>query len=145
MDGLHLLPSLIQQEDWMMKLYLKDAYLQVPIHPDQHHLLQFQWQSKSYQFKCLPFRLSAAPQVFTKLLKPVVNFLHQMDIRLIIYIYLDDILTLHQAKDQLELLVPQACQLFKALGLLMNKKKSLLTPAQCLEFLEFHILYAIAL
>ena len=75
MEGLHLLPSLIQQEDWMVKLDLKDAYLQVPIHPEQHHLLQFQWQQKTYQFKCLPFGLSAAPRVFTKLLKPVVGFL----------------------------------------------------------------------
>ena len=33
-------------EDWMVKLDLKDAYLQVPIHPGQHHLLQFQWQKK---------------------------------------------------------------------------------------------------
>lgn len=48
---------------------------------------------------------------------------------------MDDILILHQAKDQLELLVPQVCQLFEALGLLINKKKSLLIPAQCLEFL----------
>ena len=53
--------------------------------------------------------------------------------------YLDDILILHQAKDQLELLVPQVCQLFEALGLLINKKKSLLIPAQCLEFLGFQI------
>ena len=60
-----------------------------------------------------------------------------MGIRLIIY--LDDILILHQAKDQLELLVPQVCQLFEALGLLINKKKSLLIPAQCLEFLGFQI------
>ena len=46
MEGLHPLPSLIQQKDWMVKLDLKDAYLQVPIHPGQHHLLQFQWQKQ---------------------------------------------------------------------------------------------------
>ena len=123
MEGLCILPSLIQQDDWMVKLDLKDAYLQVPIHPSQHHLLQFQWQRKTYQFKYLPFGLSTAPQVFTKLLKPVVGFLLQMGIQLIIY--LDDILILHQAKDQLELLVPQVCQLFEALGPLRNKKKSM--------------------
>ena len=33
--GSHILPFLIQQEDWMVKLDLKDAYLQVVIHPDQ--------------------------------------------------------------------------------------------------------------
>ena len=96
MESLHLLPSLIQQEDWTVKLDLKNAYLQVPIHLCQYHLLQYQWQRKTYQFKCLPIGLSAAPRVFTKMLKPVVGFLCQMGIRLIIY--LDDILILHQAK-----------------------------------------------
>ena len=34
MEGLHFLPDLIQSEDWMIKLDLKDAYLQVPIHTE---------------------------------------------------------------------------------------------------------------
>ena len=50
MEGLHTLPDLIQLEDWMIKLELKDAYLQVPIHTDHQHLLQFQWGSRTYQF-----------------------------------------------------------------------------------------------
>ena len=137
MEGLHLLPSLIQQGDWMVKLDLKDAYLQVAIHPGHHQFLQFQCQSKTYQFKCLPFGLSAAPRVFTKLLKPVVGLLRQMGVRMIIY--LDDILILHETKMLLEPLVSQICQLLEALGLLINRKKSLLTPTQQLEFLGFQI------
>ena len=38
-------------------------------------------------------------------------------------------------------LVLQVCQLFEALGLLINKKKSLLIPAQSLEFLGFQICF----
>ena len=120
-----------------MKLDLKDAYLQVPIHPDHHKFLQFQWEGKTYQFKCLPFGLSVAPRVFTKLLKPVVGLLRQMGIRMIIY--LDDILILHQCIALLETLVIQVCQLFEALGLMINRKKSLLAPTQQLEFLGFLI------
>ena len=33
MEGLHLLPDLLQSGDWMVKMDLKDAYLQVPINP----------------------------------------------------------------------------------------------------------------
>ena len=137
MEGLHLLPSLIQQGDWMAKLDLKDAYLQVAIDPNYHQFLQFQWQGSTYQFKCLPFGLSAAPRVFTKLLKPVIVLLRQLGTRLIIY--LDDILLLHQSKQQLEVLVVQICQLFEALGLMINRKKSLLSPTQRLEFLGFQV------
>ena len=34
MEGIHVLPDLIQQGDWMIKLDLKDAYLQLPIHKE---------------------------------------------------------------------------------------------------------------
>ena len=68
MEGLHLLPDLLQPKDWMAKLDLKDAYLQVPIHQSHQHLLTFLWEEKYYRFTCLPFGLSSAPRVFTKLI-----------------------------------------------------------------------------
>ena len=86
MEGLYLLPALFQTQEWMVKMDLKDAYLQIPIHPDYQHLLTFKWEEKTYKFQCLLFGLSAAPKVFTKLLKPVVGFLRQIVCRLIIYL-----------------------------------------------------------
>ena len=41
MEGLHLLLDLIQAGHWMVKLNLKDAYLQIPIHPDHQKYLVF--------------------------------------------------------------------------------------------------------
>ena len=101
-EGLHLLPDLIQREDWMIKLDLKDAYLQVPVHEAHQCFLQFAWEGKQYKFQCLPFGLSSAPRVFTKLLKPVVGLLRQIGLRLIIY--LDDMLFMHANRDQLEII-----------------------------------------
>ena len=137
MEGLHLLPDLLQPQDWMVKMDLKDAYLQIPIHPDHQHLLTFQWEEKTYMFQCLPFGLSAAPRVFTKLLKPVVGFLRQNGCRLIIY--LDDMLMLHQDRGQLQQVTQLTCQLFESLGLVVNQKKSVLTPTQEIEFLGFYL------
>ena len=54
MEGLHLPPDLIQAGDWMVKLDLNFAYLQVPIHTDHQKYLVFQWDSKFYQFTYLP-------------------------------------------------------------------------------------------
>ena len=136
-EGLHLLPDLLQSGDWMVKMDLKDAYLQVPINPCHQPLLSFQWEEKYYMFTCLPFGLSAAPRVFTKLLKPVVGLLRQVGCRLIIY--LDDLLILHQHKDRLQQMVQLISQLFSSLGLMVNHKKSILVPTQILEFLGFNI------
>ena len=36
-----LLTNLLQPQEWMVKMELKDAYLQIPIHPDHQHLLTF--------------------------------------------------------------------------------------------------------
>ena len=133
MEGLHNLPHLIQTGDYMIKLDLKDAYLQIPIHQDHQHFLQFQWMEKTYQFLCLPFGLTSSPRVFTKVLKPLVGILRQMGIRLVIY--LDNILILHQSREELECLTPLICNLFKALGLVIYTKKTLLFPQQNTEFL----------
>ena len=135
MEGLHLLPDLIQPGDWMIKLDLKDAYLQVPIHPDHQKFLVIEWNNLFYQFRCLPFGLSTAPRVFTKLLKPVVGFLRQIGCRLIIY--LDDILLLHQDREQLLNISWLVNQLFQCLGLLINEEKSLQIPCLQMEYLGF--------
>ena len=105
---------------WMIKLDLKNAYLQIPIHTDHQHLLQFHWGNKTYQFRCLPFRLTSAPQVFSKIMKLVVRVLLHMGIRLIID-YLGDLLVLHQSMEELAQLTLLICQLFN------------------LEFLGFHV------
>ena len=135
MEGLHLLPDLIQPQDWMVELDLKDAYLQVPIHQDSQCMLQFQWEQTIYQFVCLPFGLTSAPRVFTKIMKPVVGALRQLGIRLIIY--LDDLLVLHQKRDHLMQLTTLVCQFLEALDLIVNLKKSQLTPTHEMEFLSF--------
>jgi len=128
MEGLHLLPDLLQPQDWMVKMDLKDTYLQIPIHPDYQNLHTFQWEEKTYKFQYLPFGLSTAPRVFTKLLKLVVGFLRQINCRLIIY--LDDILLMHQERAYLEQITQLIGQLFKSLGLTVNRKKSILSPTQ---------------
>ena len=64
MEGIHLIQMLLQEDDWMVKLDLKDAYFAVPIHLADRKYLTFQFRSTIYQFECLPFGLSSAPRVF---------------------------------------------------------------------------------
>ena len=137
MEGLHMLPDILMPNDWMVKLDLKDAYLQVPIHQAHHQFLKFQWEGRMYYFQCLPFGLSSMPRVFTKIMRPVVGFLRQAGIQLLIY--LDDMLILHQEKTILQQLVGIVIQFFQSLALIVNREKSVLDPTQALEFLGFTI------
>ena len=51
----------IRPGDFFVSLDLKDAYLQVPVHPHSSRYLRFVWQGKVYQFEVFCFGLSTAP------------------------------------------------------------------------------------
>ena len=137
MEGFHMVEDLVKPGDWLAKLDLKDAYFLVPVDPNHQKFLQFQWQGNLYQFHCLPFGLSCAPRTFTKLMKPVVAFLRERGIRLIIY--LDDLLILCNCRDTLLSQLELIKDLFQTLGLLINNKKSQLEPSQEIVFLGLTI------
>lgn len=137
MENISLVKHLLSPGDWMVKLDLKDAYLTVPIHPSFQHFLQFIWEEDLFQFTCLPFGLSSAPWVFTKLLRPVVTLLRSRGIRLIIY--LDDILVFNSCKSKLLDHMVVVKSLIESLGFVINLEKSVQIPSQSLEFLGLMI------
>ena len=135
MEGIHLLRDLLQEWDWMCRIDLKDTYFAVPITSHHQKYLRFSWKGQTFQFTCLPFRLSTAPRIFTQLLRPVVELLRSRGVRCIIY--LDDILILAQRKDMLLHQTAATLELLESLGFLVNYKKSHLLPTQVMTFLGF--------
>ena len=76
MEGLYIPMEVLKQGWQMAKIDLKDAYLTIPVAREHHCLLSFQVQQGEWiQFQCLPFGLCTAPFVFTKVTKPIVQFL----------------------------------------------------------------------
>ena len=90
MEDLKTVADLQRLGDFMCKLDLKDAYFTIPLHARSQKFTRFQFKGKTYQFTCLPFGLTSAPRIFTKVLKPLAGILRKMCIRIIIY--LDDML-----------------------------------------------------
>ena len=95
-EGLEDVRYLIQQGDWMAKIGIKDAYINIPIHPDHWQFLRFQWKGSFFEFSCLPFGLTSAPRVFNKILKPVVMWLRKQGIRVVTY--LEDIIIFGESR-----------------------------------------------
>ena len=99
------------------------------------HLLRFQWQNQTYQFDTLPFGLSSAPYIFTKLLKLVEAILRRLGIRVVLY--LDDMLIMASSKEEARAHLATAIHLLTALGFILNLDKSVLTSTQRVIFLGF--------
>ena len=109
MEGLHCLKFLPEQNDFMCKIDLKDAYFSILFSKQSSKYVRFKWSSNLYEFICLCFGLGLTPQVSTKLLKTWI-----------IIVYLDDILlmkwTLHEVVTARDALI----FLLQNLGSVMN-------------------------
>ena len=133
MEGLHTARSLLRKGDHMMKLDLKDAYYAVPIHPESRKYLRFQFKGTTYEFRCLPFGLSLAPRVFTRILRPIVAKLRSEGIRTVIY--LDDLLLIHHQNDTLSEIFLYVRRLLSSLGFIVKLEKCSPEPTRRLVFL----------
>ena len=119
----------------MSVLDLTDAYLTVPVDPEFYRYLKFAFQNRVYCYVCMPFGLSSAPRKFTKLMKPIIIFLREKGIVLIIYI--DDIWVTAQSYHSCLQSVLTTARLLSSLGFLINRKKSKPEPSQCVHVLGY--------
>ena len=128
MPLIHLVKELLQKDDWMMKLDLKDTYIVIPFHQDHHQYLQIHRKGTTYQFNCLPFNLLSAPRIFMEIMHPVVAWLQQLSCRIITYI--NDNLIMAPAKEEADLLEKLLICLLEALGFVINCPKFIIQPAR---------------
>ncbi|VDO94089.1 unnamed protein product, partial [Haemonchus placei] len=65
----HLLPY----KGYMTTFDLKSGYHHVRIAEQSQRYLGFKWKNTLYKFTVLPFGLSSAPHIFTKILRPLIK------------------------------------------------------------------------
>ena len=133
METLHSTLLSVRRGDWMVSIDLRDAYLQIPIHPESRKYLRFMVFGKVFQFKTLCFGLATAPQVFTRVMAPVSAILHSLGIRL--RRYLDDWLIQASSRELVLLSLRTVLRLCNSLGIVVNWEKSQLVPTQTVCYL----------
>ena len=137
MEGLNTLLDLLSGSEFFITIDLKDAYFTIPIHPHHYKYLRFEWNSTLFEFICLPFGLSSAPRVFTKVLKPFVGSIRNKGIRLVIY--LDDMAIISSSRELSSQEGAIVVQILESLGFIINREKSVLIPSQKIVFLGYVI------
>ncbi|CAG2198200.1 unnamed protein product [Mytilus edulis] len=129
--------ELVKNKNFFAKLDIKDAYYSLGIKKEDRKFLRFTWKGQLYQFTAMPNGLSPAPRIFTKLLKPVLSSLRKEG-----YVncaYIDDILLVGDTYEECLNNVQETMKLFDSLGFTIHKEKSVVVPAQNIEFLGFSI------
>ena len=117
----------------MVSIDLKEAYLQVLIHPDSRKFLRLVAFGKAYQFQALCFGLSMAPQVFTTVMAPVSSILHCLGIRFCRY--LDDWLIQSHSWEEVLRSLGTVLSFCRELGIAVNPEKSKFVPSQRVLYL----------
>ena len=129
--------------DWAVRIDLTDAYFHVPIHLKSRHLLRFALQMEErvrvFQFRALPFGLTSAPRVFTRVILPVAKFAHLHGLHLIQY--LDDWILKHQDRASLIHEIAWLKAVIYKVGLVVNEEKSQFVPTQRFVHIgvEYHL------
>ena len=128
---------MFEKGEYMFKFDLKSGYHHVDVHPDSHMFLGFQWEIKGvknyFVFTVLPFGLSTACYLFTKLLRPLVRYWRGRGLKAIIYLD-DGIVAVQGLERALHESVLVKGDLEKA-GLVVNVEKTNWMPSNNIEWL----------
>ena len=96
METLQHVTEILKRDAYFTSIDLKNAYFSIPISKNSRKYLKFIWNDVLYEFVCLPFGLSSAPRVFTKIMKPIFSYMRSQGISC--FFYIAD--SLHQDIDQ---------------------------------------------
>lgn len=135
MEDHRVASKLIPKDGYLATIDLKEAYFSVPIYKAHKKYLRFVFNNTVYEFNAVPYGLSAAPRIFTKIMKEVIGYLRQRGYKSVIY--LDDILCIGDTFSECHTNVTKTLELLKCLGFVVNFEKSVLTPKRSCKFLGF--------
>lgn len=137
MDHIEIAINMVTKGSYMASVDLKDAYFSIPLHKNFRKFVCFIWEGELFQFNCIPFGLSPAPRIFTKILKPLFSIFREQGHHG--FSYIDD--TFIWASDflQCQRSLSFIIELFQKLGFTVNSNKSSLIPAHSMVFLGYII------
>ena len=130
-----------QPSCFFTKFDLKCGYHHVEIFPDHRKYLGFSWkfcngQTRYFMFNVLPFGLSTAPYIFTKLFRPLVKLWRSRCFHPVVY--LDDGLNIEDSLEQAHTASHQTRGDLYVAGFIVAEEKTIWHPVQYIDWLGIH-------
>lgn len=120
-EGIPELREIMEKNNYICKLNLKDAYVVVELHPQSRKYLTFMNQGIVYQYKTLAFGMSVSPRVFSKMMRFAVEQLRKEGIRLVYN--LDDVCLLAQTKEEMIKVSTRVITHLTSLGFMIKSRE----------------------
>ena len=136
LEGYNVIIQMLQKDDFLVSVDLKDAFLMFSMHCIHQKYLCFDWLGVRYCYVCMPFGLTSAPRTFTKVLRSVLVFLRGRGLR--ISAWFDDIIIMANSVSLLLEHLHFARLILRSLGFLINDAKSNLNPSKTLRHLGYN-------
>ena len=123
----------VQTPSWGAKIDIQDAFLSVWISVFFQRYFAFWFDGRMYMFKRMPFGLTTAPWIFTRLMRVVKGFLRRKGVK--INSFIDDFITWSHSLERASLHLDWTLRLLRWLGFSINIKKTSVSPTQSLQYL----------
>lgn len=137
MQHLQVAIDLLSRNCFMASIDLKDAYYSVPIAVEFRKFLCFEWRGKFFRFKAMPFGLTSAPRISTKLLTPVFSAFREEGFQG--FAYVDDSFILGDSAEECTGAVEWLSKKLTSLGFIIHPQKSIFQPSKSLVFLGYRL------
>ena len=136
LEGYDEIINMIRPGDYFVSIDLQDAYLMFAMHPFYWKFLCFHFLDTRYFYKVMPFGLTSAPRIFTKVFKRVLIFLRGRGLR--VTAWFDDIILMAESVNLLLEHLHFTKLVIKSLGFIPHPLKSMLIPSQSIYHLGFN-------
>ena len=135
-ESIEAVAQSIVHNDTLFTVDLKDGFYHVKINPAHRKYFGFHFNNQFYQWCVCPFGWNGSPYYFYKVMREVLKFIRDNNIRSVLYV--DDLLLMTspaQATDHKDFVL----HTFQELGLCVNYEKSSLDPNTTCSYLGYVI------
>ena len=135
LESFDVIFSMIRPGDYMVSIDLKDAFHTFGMSPLFFKFLCFEWLGVRYCYTSMPFGLTSAPRVFTKVFKTVLVYLRSKGIR--VSAFFDDVIIVASSINLIMEHLYFTRLTLRSLGFLINNNKSSLVPSKSMMHLGY--------
>ena len=114
--------DMAEKDEFSLSYDLTSGYYHVALLPESRRFIGLKWKGIYYQYNCLPFGLSTAPWVFSKIIRELVMYWGSKGINILPY--LDDSLFLIMGYDAGNFLAKVVKEDMRRAGLTINWNKN---------------------